>query len=689
MTGEPVHSGISPAGAGNKAALGTVMGKLLDSINQTGDIKKIRPEQYKALAHEIREFLIENVSKTGGHLASNLGAVELTMGLHLALDLPNDEIVWDVGHQCYTHKILTGRKNDFPTLRQYGGLAGFPRRRESDCDVFDTGHASTSISVGLGLVHARDLLGEKKTIVSVIGDGALTGGLAYEALNNASRLKTNFIIVLNDNGQSISENVGGLSNYLTNIRTSDAYLDLRDRIFYHLNGRNPVAVDRIRRAKNILKSFFVPGMLFEELGITYLGPFDGNNVQEVVRAINDAKRIRKAVVVHFHTRKGEGYMPAEKHPARFHGTVPFEIETGLPKKMSKVGYSDVFSTVMVKMGQRNPKTCAITAAMADGVGLKRFRNIYPDRFFDVGIAEEHAVTFAGGLAQGGMRPVVAVYSTFLQRAYDEILHDVCLQDLPVIFCIDRAGLVGADGETHQGIFDLSYMSTIPNMVVTAPKNKWELSDLVKFAFRYGHPISIRYPRGAAYDGLKEHRDPIVLGKSELIHQGSGVLLFAVGSMVETAVECAQALSAHGIDATIVNARFVRPFDTQMLREQLPSHRLLVTMEENAESGGFGEHVESWITENMPGQEVLRIAIPDTFVEQGNADILKKVLRIDAESVTERILEALQGGQPGMPLPEQGNGAAEKKSSDAPTDTPKESGTDVSDNRPQEQGNTDT
>ncbi|HCW24099.1 MAG TPA: 1-deoxy-D-xylulose-5-phosphate synthase, partial [Lachnospiraceae bacterium] len=512
------------------------MGNWLDQINETGDIRKLPPDAMPELASEIRAFLIRKVSVTGGHLASNLGAVELTMGLHRALNLPEDKIIWDVGHQSYTHKILTGRKDGFDSLRQFGGMSGFPKRHESDTDAFDTGHASNSISVGLGYVKARDLSGGTNTIVSVIGDGALTGGLSYEALNNASQLKTNFIIVLNDNNRSISENVGGMSSYLNDIRTSDKYLDFREKVYNSLQSRSPQAVDRVRKAKNIVKSFFVPGMLFEELGITYLGPIDGNDTLAVQHAIEDAKRIRKAVIVHVITKKGDGYAPAERHPARFHGTSPFEIETGLPKSLSQVGYTDIFSTVMIKMATRDPKVVAITAAMGDGVGLKRFHNIFPDRFFDVGIAEEHAVTFAAGLAAGGMKPVVAVYSTFLQRAYDEIAEDVCLQDLPVVFAIDRAGLVGADGETHQGIYDLSFLSTIPNLVICAPKNKWGLSDLIKFALRYGHPIAIRYPRGAAYDGLKEYRKSVSLGKSETIYEGKDILLFAVGSMVETAVK---------------------------------------------------------------------------------------------------------------------------------------------------------
>ncbi|MDD6690750.1 MAG: 1-deoxy-D-xylulose-5-phosphate synthase [Lachnospiraceae bacterium] len=616
------------------------MEKLLDRINQTGDIKKIPPEQYNALAAEIREFLIDHVSVTGGHLASNLGTVELTMGLHLALDLPRDRIIWDVGHQSYTHKLLTGRKAGFDTLRQYHGMSGFPKRSESDCDSFDTGHASNSISAGLGLVRARDLQGGTQTIVSVIGDGALTGGLAYEGLNNASQLKTNFIIVLNDNNRSISENVGGMHQYLNEMRSSNAYLDFREKVYQSLK-ESPRAMERVRRAKNLVKSLFVPGMLFENLGITYLGPIDGHDVLAVKKAIQDARNIRKAVIVHVCTKKGHGYLPAEKHPARFHGTVPFEIENGLPKSGSRVGYTDVFSTVMIKMAQRDPKVVAITAAMADGVGLKRFRNIYPDRFFDVGLAEEHAVTFAAGLAQGGMKPVVAVYSTFLQRAFDEIAEDVCMQDLPVVFAIDRAGLVGADGETHQGIYDYSYLSAIPNMVICAPKNKWGVSDLIKFALSYGHPIAIRYPRGAAWDGYPELRTKVELGKSELVEEGSDVLLFAAGSMVETAVSVRNLLLPRGISCTVVNARFIRPFDTEMLTEQLPKHRLLVTMEENVKSGGFGEHVEAWVLENFPGYPVLPIAIPDQFVEQGNADLLKKEVGIDAQTVAGRVENALQ------------------------------------------------
>ena len=516
---------------------------LLEQITQTNDIKQIAPEDYGVLAEEIRKFLIQSISVTGGHLGSNLGAVELTMALHLFLNLPEDKLIWDVGHQSYTHKILTGRRDGFVNLRKFGGMSGFPKRKESECDCFDTGHSSTSISAGLGMVKARDIQGGNNTIVSVIGDGSLTGGMAYEALNNASRLETNFIIVLNDNNMSISENVGGVSKYLNNIRTADMYLDLKEGIYNSLRGKpkyGDKVVSQIRRAKSSFKHLVVPGMLFEDMGITYLGPVDGHNIQEMVHIFREARKVKKAVLVHVITQKGRGYAPAERHPARFHGAEPFDIETGIPSSpKAKANYTDIFSTVMCKLGQRDEKVVAITAAMPDGVGLKRFRNMYPERFFDVGIAEEHAVTFAAGLAAGGMKPIVAIYSSFLQRAYDQILHDVCIQNLPVVFCIDRAGLVGSDGETHQGLFDLSYLSSIPNMHVMAPKNKWELSDMIKFAVEFGGPIAIRYPRGEAYDGLKEYREPIVYGKSEPLFTEKDILLLAVGSMVKVAKQCAR------------------------------------------------------------------------------------------------------------------------------------------------------
>ncbi len=614
----------------------------LESIENINDIKKIDPECYPALAQEIRDFLIQKISVTGGHLGSNLGAVELTMALHLALDLPEDKIVWDVGHQAYTHKILTGRKEGFDTLRQYHGMSGFPKRKESCCDCFDTGHSSTSISAGLGLVMARDHKGEKRTIVSVIGDGSLTGGMAYEALNNASKLETNFIIILNDNNMSISENVGGVSKYLNNIRTAGGYLDLKEGIYNALLGsaKGNHMIRTIRRLKSSLKTLVIPGMFFEDMGITYLGPVDGHDVQAMVNVIHAAQRVEGPVLIHALTKKGKGYAPAEKHPARFHGTEPFDVETGkLLRQKAEPCYTDVFSTVICTLAEKQDNLVAITAAMPDGTGLKRFRTQFPDRFYDVGIAEEHAVTFAAGLAAGGMKPVVAVYSSFLQRAYDQILHDVCLQNLPVVFAIDRAGLVGSDGETHQGIFDLSYLSGIPNMHVCAPKNKWELADMLQFAMDFEGPIAIRYPRGTAYAGLEEHREPIVLGKAEWIFRESGVAIFAVGSMVEEAVKIRELLKEQGVNVSLINARFVKPIDEETLLEAAKDHDLIVTLEENVACGGFGEKVLEVANAHGFQNRILPIALPDTYVEHGNVDVLKEHLGMDPEGIRHRIWEA--------------------------------------------------
>ena len=619
---------------------------LLDSIQKANDIKKIKEKDLDSLAAEIRQFLIEKISVTGGHLASNLGVVELTMALHLSLDLPTDKIVWDVGHQSYTHKILTGRREGFETLRKFGGMSGFPKRKESDCDSFDTGHSSTSISAGLGLAQARDLLGERHTVVSVIGDGSLTGGMAYEALNNAAHLDTNFIVILNDNNMSISENVGGVSTYLNSIRTDAKYLDLKDSIYYRLLEMpkyGQAIVKKIQNAKNGIKQLMIPGMFFEDMGIKYLGPVDGHDIKALRRVITEAKRVKGAVIIHVITQKGRGYTPAERHPARFHGAEPFDIETGIPKNPhTKANYTDVFATVMNKMAEKNDKLVAITAAMPDGTGLKRFRNRYPERFFDVGIAEEHAVTFAAGLAAGGLRPVVAIYSSFLQRAYDQILHDVCIQNLPVTFAIDRAGLVGSDGETHQGIFDFSFLSSIPNMHIMAPKNKWELADMMKYAVSFEGPIAIRYPRGEAYDGLEEYRQPIAYGKAEWIYQEKEIALVAVGSMVKTAEQVRLRLKEEGYaDCSLLNARFVKPIDEETILDAAGTHSLLVTMEENVLSGGFSEKVIDLMEANGNPAEVLPITLPDEYVEHGNVELLKKEVGIDTESIVRKILATLK------------------------------------------------
>lgn len=619
---------------------------ILELINGPEDIKKLTGKELDILRQEIRDFLIGKISRTGGHLASNLGVVELTMAIYLVFDLPKDKIIWDVGHQSYTHKILSGRKGEFDDLRQYGGMSGFPKRKESPCDAFDTGHSSTSISAGLGLAQARDVSGEDHFVVSVIGDGALTGGMAYEALNNAARIKKNFIIILNDNNMSISENVGGMSRYLNGIRTGDGYLDLKKYVTNVLS-RIPVIgdelIDKISRTKNGIKQLLIPGMLFENMGITYLGPVDGHDVKALSRALKEAKKLDHAVLVHVITKKGKGYEPAEKNPARFHGVEPFDVVTGESKKEKKYpSYTDVFSRTICQLAEKDPKITAVTAAMPDGTGLKRFSRLYPDRFFDVGIAEEHAVTSAAGMAAGGLKPVVAVYSSFLQRGFDQILHDVCIQNLPVVFAIDRAGLVGSDGETHQGIFDISYLSSIPNMTIMAPKNKWELSDMIKYAVNFGTPVAVRYPRGEAYDGLKEYRAPISIGKCEWIYRESGIALFALGSMVKTAVAVRDALKAEGYPCSIINARFAKPLDEDALRYITEHHKVIVTMEENVISGGFGEHVtEFYNNENCKDIRIVNIAIPDEYVEHGNVELLRKEVGLDADTIIARTIEAYQ------------------------------------------------
>lgn len=614
---------------------------MLEKIKKPNDIKKIPAEQLPELAGEIREFLIQTMSRTGGHLASNLGVVELTIALHRVFDLPEDKMIWDVGHQSYTHKILTGRKDAFDSLRQEGGLSGFPKRSESDCDVFDTGHSSTSISAGVGYVKARELKKENYSVISIIGDGALTGGMAYEALNNAAELKTNFIIVLNDNEMSISKNVGGISTYLSGIRTAASYTELKMGVTRALERIPKIGqgmVDAVRKTKSSIKQIIIPGMFFEDMGITYLGPVDGHDISQMIRTFQEARRFEGPILVHVLTVKGQGYEPALRHPARFHGAGPFEIETGLPATKSNATYTDIFSTVMRKMGDREPDVVAVTAAMPTGVGLKRFSNMFPGRCYDVGIAEEHAVTFAAGLALGGLIPVVAIYSSFLQRAYDQMLHDVCMQELHVVFAIDRAGLVGSDGETHHGIFDLSYLNSMPNMTVMAPKNLWELSDMMKFAVHFSGPIALRYPRGEAYTGLEDHREPIRYGKAEVLEEGKEIALLAVGNMVKIAVRVRELLKEQGYDVTLVNMRFVKPFDTALVQELSRSHSLLVTMEENIRNGGFGEQVASFVMEEELPARVQIVALPNRFVHQGSVASQMKETGIDADSVAEKVLK---------------------------------------------------
>lgn len=614
---------------------------LLEKIQKENDIKQLKPEELEKLAEEIRQFLVEKISVTGGHLASNLGVVELTMALHLAFELPQDKMIWDVGHQSYTHKILTGRRAGFDDLRKYGGMSGFPKRKESECDAFDTGHSSTSISAGLGYVAARDIKGEEHSVISIIGDGAMTGGMAYEALNNASRLKSNFIIILNDNNMSISENVGGMSRYLNGLRTAEAYTGLKKGVEDTLM-KIPVQGEKIlyqmKKTKSGLKQLFVPGMFFEDMGITYLGPVDGHDIRKLYKTFQEAKRVDHAVLVHVLTKKGKGYVPAEENPSRFHGIVPFDIETGEAKeKSSKDSYTDIFSKVFCDIAKQNDAVVGITAAMADGTGLARFARMFPDRFFDVGIAEEHALTFAAGLAAGGLKPVVAVYSSFLQRAFDQAIHDVCLQNLPVMIAVDRAGLVGSDGETHQGLFDLSFLNMIPNMTILSPKNRWEMADMVRFCADFQYPVALRYPRGAAYEGLSAFRTPIVYGKSEILYEEEDIAVIFVGHMAELAVQVRDRLKEIGYHCSLINARFVKPLDTEMLEALTKDHRLFVTIEENVLSGGFGEQVLHYVSRAKLDVGVRCIGIPDDYVEHGNVDLLRREVGLDAETIVKQII----------------------------------------------------
>lgn len=615
---------------------------MLEQIQKENDIKKIDIDKMDELAEEIRSFLISSTSQMGGHLASNLGVVELTIAMHREFDLPKDRIIWDVGHQAYTHKILTGRKEEFSKLRTFHGMSGFPKRRESDCDAFDTGHSSTSISAGVGYVRARELKGEDHSVVAVIGDGSMTGGMAYEALNNAATLETNFIIVLNDNHMSISENVGGMSKYLDRLRTADIYTGLKKGVMNTLH-RVPFVgesmIDHIRKTKSSIKQLFVPGMFFEDMGITYLGPVPGHNVSMLCQAFREAKKVDGPVLLHVMTKKGNGYAPAENAPNKFHGVSPFDIETGEPRNKSKADtYTEVFGKVLCDEAKKNKDIVAITAAMSDGTGLSSFEKRFPERFFDVGIAEAHAVTFAGGLALGGMKPVFAVYSSFLQRGYDQIVHDIALQNLPVVFAIDRAGLVGNDGETHQGIFDISYLSHIPNMTIMAPKHKWELADMLRFALQHDGPIALRYPRGVAYAECESYRAPIVLGKSEQIFAESEIAIFSVGHMFEEAIKVHENMKQNGYACSLYNARFVCPIDEDAIVEAAKKHKILAVIEENVNHGGYAQMVMEIVIKHRLQVEVVPCNIPDCFVEQGSIRELREEIGLDAASITKKIIQ---------------------------------------------------
>ncbi len=616
---------------------------LLDKIRKNGDIRRIPPEQYPELAQEIRDFLVEKVSVSGGHLASNLGVVELTMALHLVFNFERDKVIWDVGHQSYVHKILTGRKDAFDTLRQKGGISGFPKKCESRTDCFDTGHSANSVSAGLGMAYARDLTGKHYSVISVIGDGSSTGGMFFEALNNAGRLNSNFIIILNDNEMSISPNVSGLGVYLSSIRTAASYNELKDEVKRKLSrvpGLGEPMVSGISNVKEGIKKLLLPEMIFENFGVTYLGPVDGHNTQQLVRTLQDAKRLKKAVLVHVVTKKGKGYHWAELHPEQFHGIGPFDVMTGKPKGGSGApSWTQVFADALISEAEQEPRITAITAAMADGTGLKAFAGRFPDRFYDVGIAEEHAVTFAAGLASGGMIPVCAVYSTFLQRAYDQILEDVCLQKLHVVFAVDRAGIVGQDGSTHQGLFDTSFLAQMPGMTVIAPKNDWELKEALHYAVtECSGPVAVRYGRGEASRSFSCLRKPFNDRRAERLRPGSDATILAVGHMCGTGnAACRILKEQYGISCGLVNLRFISPLDQETLLACAEAGPV-VTLEDNERTGGVGERCAAYLMEAGVPAKIRILAVPDRFVEHGSPSELYGELGLDAASVAAKTAE---------------------------------------------------
>ncbi|MDP4092048.1 MAG: 1-deoxy-D-xylulose-5-phosphate synthase [Bacillota bacterium] len=615
------------------------MGGLLEGINSPADVKKLDITELTELSDEIREYLIENVSKTGGHLASNLGVVELTLALHKVFNTPDDRIVWDVGHQSYVHKIITGRREKFCTLRQHEGIAGFPKRNESEHDCFDTGHSSTSISAALGFARARDIKDEKYEVIAVIGDGALTGGMAFEALNDAGRSTNKMIVILNDNEMSISKNVGGMSRYLSRIRTQPFYFKMRedvDQFLKKIPGVGKATARAITRTKGLIKYLVMPGIIFEELGFKYLGPIDGHNIQELVKVFSRAKLMKGPVFIHVCTQKGKGYSYAEEKPYAFHGVQPFEIETGEAKVESMPSFSNVFGEELVRLAGKEPRLVAITAAMRDGTGLVPFSTKYRNRFFDVGIAEQHAVTLAAGMAANGLVPVFAVYSTFLQRAFDQVLHDVAIQNLHVVFAVDRAGLIGDDGETHQGLFDLSFLRDIPNITILAPCDYCEFREMLDYAvLEHNGPIAIRYPRGAGQEKVIEEK-PVKFGKGVKVRDGKDVSIVAVGTMVSIALKAADELSREGISAEVINARFCKPLDEKLIITSAAKTSRIVTIEDNSTVGGFGSGVIEVLNRTGLYPKVKLLGFPDKFIEHGARSKLYRKYGLDYETVVSEV-----------------------------------------------------
>lgn len=624
-----------------------IKGNLLDTIKSPDDIKCLTLSQLQQLAEELRKFLLQVVSVTGGHLAPNLGVVELTLALHKVFSTPTDKLIFDVGHQSYVHKIITGRKEKFPTLRQYGGISGFPKRSESIHDCFGTGHSSTSISAALGMAIARDLQGESYNVVAIIGDGAMTGGMAFEALNHAGTLRKKMIVVLNDNEMSIAKNVGAMSEYLYQLRTGEVYTKLKSDIESWLKNLDfgKDVLKALKKLKGSVKYLMVPTSIFEELGYTYLGPIDGHDLASLIDVLQAANRINGPVLVHVLTKKGKGYKPAEEKPNKFHGTGPFDLKTGNKiGQQGKITYTEVFGETLVKLGKANKKIVGITAAMPDGTGLNFFAQTFPDRFFDVGIAEQHAVTSAAGMAVAGLKPVVAIYSTFLQRAYDSVLHDVCMQKLPVVLCLDRAGLVGDDGYTHHGVFDYAYLRSFPNMTIMAPKDEDELRHMLKTALDFDGPIAIRYPRGQGTGAnLSGAVHTLPIGQAEVLLEGTEVCFWAIGSMVTTALRAAALLAEQGVQAGVVNMRFVKPLDIELLYEHARRYRNLVTLEEGVLAGGVGSAIlEVLNTAGLLGVcRVLNIGIPDRFIAHGDKEILFREIGLDALSVAQKTLSTIK------------------------------------------------
>lgn len=623
--------------------------QLLQKINSPADLKMLTLDEMKLLACEIRQLIIDVVSKNGGHLAPNLGVVELTLALHKVFTTPKDKIIWDVGHQSYIHKILTGRKDQFPTLRQYKGLSGFPKRKESEHDAFGTGHSSTSISAALGMAVARDLKGEDNNVIAVIGDGSMTGGMSFEALNNAGDLHKKMIVILNDNEMSISKNVGAMSQYLCDLRTGETYNKIKHDVEGWLKSLDfgTDVLNAIERVKGSVKYLMVPSSVFEELRFKYLGPIDGHDLNKLLEVLEAAKHVDGPVLVHVITKKGKGYEPAEKSPNKFHGTGPFEIATGkkITDPQAPIAYTEMFGKTLVELAEQDADIVAITAAMPDGTGLNKFAECYPQRFLDVGIAEQHAVTAAAGMAAAGMKPVVAVYSTFLQRAYDSVLHDICMQDLHVTMCLDRAGIVGDDGFTHHGVFDYAYLRSMPRMTIMAPKDENELRQMLNTALQFNGPIAIRYPRGSGIgvdceDELKE----LPIGKGELLREGTDVCLLAIGSMVQTALRTADALAANGIQAGVINLRFAKPLDEELIVQAAEKYGKLVTLEEGVLAGGVGSAVLELLNKAglMQKVQVLNLGLPDEFVPHGDKKYLFRDLGLDTESIKEKITALVKG-----------------------------------------------